>query len=121
MLGVAGSTAVRDGRGVTLLALVTALMVGTVMALRAGDSIRTAEAAYLRSDRALAESERARDALALANEELAAANVQLRMTQLGVAAFLNLVDERTDGRLRALLEQTGDDLVEILDQQLEAL
>jgi hypothetical protein len=105
-----------------LLALVGLIAGGTIglaMALRARDSIRTAEDAYRRLDQSLAERERAGDALALANEELGHANVQLQAMHVAFAELLNLADERANGRMRALIEETGGELAELLEEQLE--
>ena len=52
------------------------------MAFRARDSIQTAESAYGRLDRALADAERARDELADANEDLARANAQIQAVHI---------------------------------------
>ncbi len=115
-LGVGGAGAVTGDRRLTLAGLLAAAVVGTAMAVRSAGSIRSAEAAYRGLDQALAVSERTRDVLLLANEELARANVQLRANHIAVGAMLNVTDERTNGRLRELVEQTGDDLLEILEQ-----
>jgi hypothetical protein len=121
MLAVAGDGVVSGNRIVTVTAIIAAAVIGMAIAVRAGCSIRGVEAAYRRCDRALAESEDIRDALVLANEELAEANIRLRTAQVGFGALLTLTDERTDGRLRELLERTGEDLAEMFEQQLELL
>lgn len=121
MLAIAGDGVVGGSRGVTVPALVGAAVVGVAMAVRAGGSIRGAEAAYRRCDRALAASEDVRDALVLVNEELAEANGRLRAAQVGLEALLTLADERTEGRLRQLLELAGEDLAELVEQQFELL
>jgi hypothetical protein len=102
----------------SLVGLTAAAAIGLALALRAGESIRTAEAAYRRLDRSLAESERARDALVVANRELADANVQSRTMQVAFADLLNLADERTEGRMRELIEETGGELAAVLEEQL---
>jgi hypothetical protein len=89
------------------------------MALRARNSIRTAENAYARLDRALVDIERARDEFALANEELGRANARVRAMQIAQAELLNLADERTHGRMRELIEETGSDLADLLQEELE--
>jgi len=83
------------------------------MGLRAGDSIRTAEDSYARLDRALAESERTRD-------ELARANAEIRAVHVAYADLLNLVDERTHGRVRGLVEDAASELAELLEEEMEA-
>ena len=107
------------GRGtVALVAAGATAWIGAAMALRATSSLRDLEAAYVRLDRALVETERAHDDLELANEELRRANVQIRAMHLAMTDLLNLVDERTKGRLRALIEDAGGDLADLLEQEL---
>ena len=84
------------------------------MAFRARDSIRTTEVAYSRLDEALRESEQARDDLARANEELARANTELGVIHTAFSDLLDLADERSRGRMRELIEETGDQLAEPL-------
>jgi hypothetical protein len=79
------------------------------MAFRAAGSIRTAEAAYGRLDRGLAETENARD-------ELARANAELQTIQIAFADLLNLTDERTEGRVRELIEATGKEMADLLEE-----
>jgi hypothetical protein len=79
------------------------------MAFRATGSIRTAETAYGRLDRALTETENAKD-------ELARANAEIQTIQIAFADLLNLADERTEGRVRELIEATGQDLADILEE-----
>jgi hypothetical protein len=94
-------------------------VVGVAMALRARDSIRTAERAYDELDRELVISERLRDDLAAANEGLARANLDLRTMHVAIVDLLNLADERTGGRIRELVERTGGELAELLEQELD--
>jgi hypothetical protein len=108
-----------ESHGLALVGVVTSVAIGLSMALRARESIRTAEDAYQRLDRALAETERARDELATANEELGRANAEIRAMQIAFADLLNLADERTHGRMRALIEDTGGELAELLEDQIE--
>jgi len=79
------------------------------MGFRATASIQTAEAAYGRLDRSLAETEHARD-------ELARANAEIQTIQIAFADLLNLADERTEGRVRELIEATGQDLADLLEE-----
>jgi len=60
-------------------------------------SVITAESAYARLDRALAETESARD-------EVVRANAEMQTIQIAFADLLNLADERTEGRMRELIE-----------------
>jgi hypothetical protein len=99
--------------------LVSSAVIGVAMALRARGSIRTAETAYDRLDQELAGSERLRDELATANQGLARANLEMQTMQLAMADLLNLADERADGRIRELVEETGDELAELLEQELD--
>jgi hypothetical protein len=118
-LGVACYGELTGSRTLGLLGLAASVSIGAAMALRARDSIRTVEAACAQLDRALAETERGRDDLALANDELGRTNVRIRAMHIAFADLLNLADERTDGRMRALVEETGGELAELLEEQME--
>jgi hypothetical protein len=108
-----------EGSGtLALVGLFAGVSIGVAMALRARDSIRTAEDAYTRLDHALAESERTRDQLSTANEDLARTNLELRTMHVAMADLLNLADERTEGRLRELIEDTGSELAELLEEEM---
>jgi hypothetical protein len=109
-----------EGSGLLIATgLISSAVIGVAMALRARDSIRTAEAAYERLDRELAGSERQRDELAAANDGLARANLEMQTLQIAMADLLNLADERAGGRIRELVEDTGGDLAELLEQELD--
>lgn len=118
-VGVTSYGLLEDSRALTVIGLVASVSIGIAMALRARDSIQTAESAYGRLDRALAEAERARDKLADANEDLARANVQIQAVHIAYADLLNLTDERTHGRVRELIEDTGGELAEFLEGEME--
>lgn len=62
----------------------------------------------------LAAAVRERDLLAFGNDELRRRNVELRTMHVAFADLLNLVDERTHGRVRDLVEDTGEDLALLL-------
>jgi len=102
-----------------LLGMAATAWIGAAMAVRARDSIRTAETAYSRLDRALVEAERTRDWLREANDELARANAQIQAMHIAFADLLNLADERSSGRMRELIEDAGDDLAELLEEKME--
>lgn len=109
-----------EGSGLLIATgLISSAVVGVAMALRARDSIRTAETAYERLDRKLAGSERLRDELAAANHGLAQANLEMQTLQVATADLLNLADERAGGRIRDLVEDTGGELAELLEQELD--
>ena len=74
-----------DSSVLVIVGVVTGVWIGVAMALRARDSIGTAEDAYRRLDKALADSERSRDDLATGNEELARANLELRTMHVAIA------------------------------------
>jgi hypothetical protein len=107
--GVAGYGLAIASRGVATAGVTSCAAIGVAMAFRATGSIRTAEAAYRRLDRALAETENARD-------QLARANVEIQTIQIAFGDLLNLADERADGRLRELIEATGQELAELLEE-----
>jgi hypothetical protein len=109
--GVAGYGLTIGSRGLAVAGLGSCVAIGVAMAFRATESIRTAEEAYLRLDRALADTERAKD-------ELARANAEIQAMQIAFADLLNLADERTEGRIRALIEDAGEDLAELLEEEL---
>lgn len=118
-LGVAGYGLLVDARGLAIVGLIASVSIGAAMALRARAAIRSTENAYARLDRSVADVERARDDLALANEELGRANARVRAIQIAHAELLNLADERTQGRMRELIEETGSELAEFLEDELE--
>jgi biopolymer transport protein ExbB/TolQ len=117
-LGVAFHGDLSGTRPVTVIGVVGSVAIGIAMALRAREAIRTAERAYARLDRALAEAEHSRDQLVLANDELQRANVQMKAMQIALADALNLADERSHGRMRELIEETGEELAEILEEHM---
>lgn len=119
MLAIACYGDLAGRRTLGILGLATSVSIGTGMAMRARDSILIIENAYERLDRSLAEAERANDSLTLSNEELFHANAVIRAMHIAYADLLNLADERTEGRLRALIEATGSDLASLLEEQIE--
>jgi hypothetical protein len=109
--GVAAYGVTIGSRGLTIAGLGSCVAIGVAMAFRATDSITSAERAYARLDRALAETEKTRD-------DLARANAEIRAIQIAYAEILNLADERTEGRIRELIEDTGDELATILEEEI---
>lgn len=118
-LGAATNGLISVVRVVTIVGLAGCITVALAMTLRARDSIRAAERSSELLDRALAESERAQDELRVANERLQRTNVSLRTLQVTVAQGFNLIDERTQGRLRELVEEAGDDLAALVAETLD--
>jgi hypothetical protein len=53
------------------------------------------------------------------NAKLQQANAGLRTVQLAVAQGFDLIDERTQGRLREIVEESGDALAALVDETLE--
>lgn len=112
------------GQNVTSIAgIIAAGVCAAGLALRTGAAFRAADTAYLRLDRAIVDRERASDELALANRDLDAsnrhlseANMRLRLYQLTVREILSLVDSRSRGKLRALVNETTG--VEFEDPEL---
>ena len=107
---------VTDRRNVAIVGTVASATIAVAMAFRAVESIRAARSASVRLDDALADSEQARRQLDTANEQLQRKNAELRTLQITVAQGFNLIDERTQGRLRDLIEEAGDDLVALVDE-----
>lgn len=118
-LGVALDGDLSDTRPVTGVGITASVTIGIAMALRAREAIRTTEGAYARLDRALAEAEQSRDQLMLANDELRHGNVQLNAMHIALADALNLADERSEGRMREPIEDTGEELAELLEEHME--
>jgi biopolymer transport protein ExbB/TolQ len=118
-LGVACYGLLVGSGALIVIGLLGSVGIGAAMAVRARDSIRTAEAAYSRLDRALSESEQARDELAASNKDLARANLELQVMHTAFGDLLNLADERSSGRMRELIEDAGDELAELLEEKME--
>ena len=74
-----------------------------------------AAAAALRATR----STRVRDELLEANENLRRRNTDLEAMHRAVLQGLDVIDERTQGRLWELFEETGDELAELVDEALD--
>jgi hypothetical protein len=118
-LGVATYGLTDEHRNVALVGITTSVAIAVVMVLRARDSLRSAERFSALLDSRLAESERNRDELHHANAQLQKTNAELRTLQLAVAEGFNLIDERTQGRLRELVEQAGTELAALVDETFE--
>jgi hypothetical protein len=69
--------------------------------------------------RARAESERARHDLEVENAELRRHNADLQAEHAAIFDGFEWVDERTAGRLRALLEAAGLELADLADMVLD--
>ena len=113
-LGVALDGKLSGNEPVLIVGLVCGAWVGLAMAVRARTAIRELERAYQRLDRTHSELEQTKDRLADANDELARANVGLRAVHEAFEGLLVMVDERTDGGLRELIEQAGDEFAQLL-------
>jgi hypothetical protein len=118
-LGVATYGLIGDRRNVALAGIVASLLIAVAMVARARDSLRTAEHAAELLDGAVLESERARDQLHAANAQLRKTNADQRVTHLAVAQAFDLIDERTEGRLREIVEQAGGDLAALVEESLD--
>ena len=106
------------GLTVAFVGLSSAVAFAVVLAVRARRSIHVLTRAYLELDRGLFKSEQTRERLSVAIGELAGANVQLRAMSIAFAELLNLANERSNGRMRALIEETGAELAQILHEHL---
>jgi hypothetical protein len=118
-LGVATYGLIGDRRSVALIGLTTSLLIAMAMVARARDSLKSAEHAAELLDGAVIEAERARDELHAANAQLQKANADQLVTQLAVAQAFNLIDERTHGELRKVVEQAGGDLAALVEESLD--
>jgi hypothetical protein len=115
-LGVAAYGFITGRETVAIVGVAASATIAVALAFRAQDAIRTAARSSELLDDALVQSERARDALNLANERLQRKNAELRTLQVAVAHGFNLIDDRTQGQLRELIEEAGDDLVALVDE-----
>jgi hypothetical protein len=114
-LGVTSYGLVTEHSTVALAGLISSVV---ITAIRALNSVRSAERSSQLLNRALAESEGMRSELEVANERLLRTNANLRMLQIAVAQGFNLIDERTQGRLRQIVEEAGDDLAALVSETL---
>jgi hypothetical protein len=105
---------------VALLALAAGLVIGLAIALRGYGALRTARRSLSLLNRELVEVEQARRDLHAENGRLERQNLELRMVQIAVAHGFILVDERTQGRLRQIVTQAGDDLAALVDEALDS-
>jgi hypothetical protein len=64
-------------------------------------------------------SVRRRDGLRAANTELQRRNAELETRRLAIESALDAIDVRTQGRLRGLVEESGDALAEFVDDALD--
>jgi uncharacterized membrane protein YraQ (UPF0718 family) len=119
VLAVATYGVEADQESVAIVCLAAAAVLAVAMGVIAQTSIwagrRTCEAL----DRALFRSEGAREELRVANEMLQRRNAQLQTLQLAVEDGFDWIDERTQGRLRELVEETGDELAALVDEALD--
>jgi uncharacterized protein HemX len=60
-----------------------------------------------------------RDGLRAANTELRRRNGELEARRLAIESALDAIDDRTQGRLRELIEENGDELAEFVDDALD--
>jgi hypothetical protein len=100
-LGVATYGLLADRRGVALVAVAASLAIAVAIAVRARSSLHE------------------RVELDRANASLQQTNAGLRAVNVAVTEGFNLIDDRTQGRLRELVEQTGDDLAAIVAERLD--
>ena len=103
---------------VVLIGFGSGLTIAIAMMLRAYNSLRRAQRSLDLLNQVLAESQQARRDLTATNVKLERKNLELRMVQIAVAQGFTLVDERTQGRLREIVIQAGDDLAALVDESL---
>ena len=118
-LGVAAYGATTDLHAVALVGVLASITIAVAMVTRARRSLRTAELSSALLEAVLAESERARARLDMDNAKLQQANAGLRTIQLALAQGFDLIDERTQGRLRKIVEESGDALAALVDETLD--
>jgi len=118
-LGLAAYGVETDRKSLAMVGLAVTALVAVATAVGARKSIRTGKHSRGALDRALAESERARDELGVAHERLQRRTADLQAFQLAVVHGFDLIDERTQGRLTELVEEAGDDLAALVDDALD--
>jgi hypothetical protein len=117
-LGVALYGLLTGKEETAVVGLIASAVVAVAMALRARDSIASAERASEQLDQSLAESERVRDELRVANASLRRAIADFHTLRVVVAHGLGLIDERSQGRLRSVIDEACGDLIAIVDDGL---
>lgn len=90
-----------NNRTIAMIGLVVTAVVAAAVAFRANSSTRV------------------RDALLEANGNLRRRNTDLEAMHQAVLQGLDVIDERTQGRLWELFEETGDELAELVDEALD--
>ena len=103
---------------VVLIGFGSGLAIAIAMTLRAYNSLRKARRSLDLLNQVFAESQQARRDLTATKVKLERKNLELRMVQIAVAQGFTLVDERTQGRLREIVIQAGDDLAALVDESL---
>ena len=103
---------------VVLIGFGSGLAIAIAMTLRTYNTLRKAQRSLDLLNQVLAESQQARRDLTATNVKLERKNLELRMVQIAVAQGFTLVDERTQGRLREIVIQAGDDLAALVDESL---
>ncbi len=103
------------GRPATLYAGITAsVVIGLAVSLRTLSALEESRAAYRRLDEAHRMLEQVADQRDETIEALARRNVEHNAVQAMLGSLLELADDRSDGQLRARLEETADDLAQWL-------
>jgi cell division protein FtsB len=100
-LGVATVGVETDREALALLGLGATGLLAAALAATASRSIRR------------------RDELRAANKELQRRSAELEAQQLAIESGLDVIDVRTQGRLRELVEESGDELAELIDEALD--
>ncbi|MGH3025191.1 MAG: hypothetical protein ACRDLR_01945 [Gaiellaceae bacterium] len=118
-LAIAAYGTTNDLHPVALVGVLASVAIAIAMVTRARGSLRRAELSSALLETVLAESERARARLDMDNVKLQQANAGLRTVQLAVTQGFDLIDERTQGRLREIVEESGDALAALVDETLE--
>ncbi|MDQ3608667.1 MAG: hypothetical protein M3459_07185 [Actinomycetota bacterium] len=106
------------GRPAALYAGIAAgVVIGLAVSLRALSALEESRAAYRRLDEAHFSLEQVAAERDETIETLARRNVEHSATQAMLGSLLELADDRSDGQLRARLEETADDLAQWLPQR----
>lgn len=99
--------------------IVAGVVIGLAVSLRTLSALEESRAAYQRLDKAHLSLEQVAAQRDETIETLARRNVEHNAAQAMLGSLLELADDRSDGQLRARLEETADDLAEWLPQRRE--
>lgn len=117
--GVTLYGALADVSGALWAGMAAGVWIGIAVSLRTLSALEESRSAYRRLDEAHLELEQVAAQRDETIDTLARRSVEHQATQAMLGSLLDLADDRTDGELRAHLEETADDLVDWLPRRGE--